>query len=175
LPQSNERLVQLLQMYHVYLKMLSLEHLPGLVDRLAGELGFGPLARLYAETTKSYIDHVLAIPREQRSPVKLIAMMSEVMSEANRYVNEPLFRIDYTAEGDEITIHVPEKPRTRLDRLRAAPVLGILAGVYEASGYKVLIVTGSKKHIPPQNNEEKRILITLEDCGDHACITAKRG
>ncbi len=169
-----EDLIQLLRMYHIYLRMLSIEHLPRLVDRFAGDLGFGPLARLYAETTRSYIEQALQLPKEERTPGKLIQMMKDVMSKASQYLSEPLFNFTYRVNGEEITIEVPEKPRTRLDKLRAAPVLGILAGVYEASGYQALIITDNTKHVPPPG-EKPRVVITLEDCGSHACIIARRG
>jgi len=167
---QEELLRQLLHMYHTFLKTLSLEGLPRLVYQMAGELGFGALAKLYAETTKTYIDDVLKIPAETRDPTRLLEMMQDAMRAAKTVVNEPLFEFQAEQEDGRLVIHVQAKKRDRLDTLRAAPVLGMVAGVFEASGYKVYIVAdASKKHVAPQGRPGTAV-VTLSDCDSHSCI-----
>jgi hypothetical protein len=174
LSQNCENIAPLLRMYHTFLRTLSLEGLPRLVYQLAGELGFGALAKLYAETTRNYIDNVLRVPQSERTPEKLLSMMKEAMEAASSIVDEPLFEFSLEKTDNKLRLRLPVKKRDRLDTLRAAPVLGIIAGVLEASGYKVYIVAdASKKNMAPRTGQTPTAVVALTDCGPASCIEAE--
>ncbi len=167
---EQEQLINLLRMYHSFLRTLSLEGLPRLVYQLAGELGFGSLARLYAETTRHYIEDVLRLPQEKRSPRQLLEMMRTAMQAAMSVINEPLFEFSLEERDGVLVFRLPVKKRDKLDTLRAAPVLGIVAGVFEASGYRVYTVADErKKHVAP-SGQPGTAIVALVECGEESCI-----
>ena len=127
------------------MKTLGFELLPELVYRTLGSMGFGSLARLYATATRRYIEEHMP-PGEKRDPVRLLEEMRRVASVARDVLGgEPLFDFTIEVSGDRLVITAPMKVESPVDKLRAAVVLGIVAGVLEASGYQVYIVTDVEK------------------------------
>ena len=143
-PRNENELVPLLRIYHSYMKTLGFELLPELVYRTLGSMGFGSLARLYATATRRYIDEYM--PGCERDPVRLLEEMRKVAMAARDVLGgEPLFNFTIDVSDSRLAITAPMKVETPVDRLRAAVVLGIVAGVLEASGYQVYIVTDVEK------------------------------
>lgn len=140
---------ELLRIYHFFLRSLSFEQLPELVYRTLGDAGFGPLAKLFASTTKNYIEKFMGTG----DPVELIEKLRAVASAARDAIGEePLFQFSYKLEeGRRLVVDVPFSVEEPVDVMRAAVMLGILAGIIEASGRNVYIVRDPEKasrHVP---------------------------
>ena len=162
---------ELLRIYHFYMRVLGFELLPELVYRVMGEAGFGPLARLYADATKRYIERYM--PGE-RDPRKLIEAMTSVARAAREAIGEePLFDFTVSAGENRLVIEAPSPEDGgdgRVGMLRAAVLLGIVAGIIEAAGYKTYVLTRKERaSLLPQGS----VVLYAEKSGDRVRIVAE--
>ncbi len=164
-------MAELLRVYHSFLRSLAFEQLPELVHRTLGEQGFGPLSRLYAEAVKRYLRRYH--PHGGGDPGELLGELKRVASAAVDVLGEePLFRFDYRVEEGRLLVRVPFRVEGPVDRLRAAVLLGMIAGVLEHTGRRVYVVS-SPDRARRQLAGRGVYIVYLEEEGGEARIVAE--
>ena len=162
----------LLRVYHGFLRVLAFELLPQMTQEVLGGAGFGPLARLFAGAARLYAEQYLG-PEERRDPLRLLEIMSGLASCARDAIGEePLFSFTYRYEDGRLIVELPHlgPEGDKLTRARQAVLLGIVAGLYEAVGHKVYVVTNPEQ---AKRYLGKGLVAYLEKHGDSARIVVE--
>ena len=121
-----------------YATMLTLEVLPEFTSKLLGPSGFAALTQLFRRLSARYIREVKQICCPNAPPEELLAYTAQVNLRQGRprFVLMPVKVVEGPGRLDIVF-----QPGRSCDILCTAAFLGLVAGVYEDAGYRVIVLS----------------------------------